>query len=209
MTEFIGHYENWRKTRIKKLVSILGHDFFKEAKILELGCGYGHVGKYFIDTYNSDVTFCEGSSRNEKGFKKLNPDKELIILDQDKSYNLKKKFDLVIHWGVLYHLKNWKKDLRCCLKHSNLISLETETLDSDVLKDKFERKESSANDQAVNGVGVRVPAKAIEKHLESLGCTYTRYDDVNLNSISHRYDWEVKNSKKTGAEFRRFWIVKK
>jgi len=209
MTEFVGHYHDWRKTRIKKLISILGHDFFKEATILELGCGYGHIGRHFIDTYNSDVTFCEGSSRNEKGFKKVNPDKELIILDQDKSYNLKKKFDLVIHWGVLYHLKNWKKDLRCCLKHSNLISLETETLDSDVLKDKLEKQENPVNDQAVNGIGVRVPAIVIEKYLESLGCTYTRYDDVNLNSVSHRYDWEVKNSKKTGSQFRRFWIVKK
>jgi SAM-dependent methyltransferase len=209
MTEFDGHYVDWRKKRIDKLVSILGHDFFKEATILELGCGYGHVGKYFIDTYNSDVTFCEGSSRNVRGFKKVNPDKELIILDQDTRYNLKKKFDLIIHWGVLYHLKNWKQDLRYCLNHSNLISLETETMDSDKLHHKLKRKENSANDQAINGIGVRVPATVIEKHLSSLGCTYTRYDDEDLNSKDHRYDWEVTNSKKTGCVFRRFWMVKK
>jgi hypothetical protein len=41
---FKGHYNNWRKTRIDKILSIFDKEFFKGKTVLELGAGHGDFG---------------------------------------------------------------------------------------------------------------------------------------------------------------------
>ncbi|TXJ11000.1 hypothetical protein [Brachyspira aalborgi] len=56
---FQDHYEYWRAKRIVAIVEHYGENFFKGKKILELGCGYGDIGKVLI-SIGAEVIFCEG-----------------------------------------------------------------------------------------------------------------------------------------------------
>jgi hypothetical protein len=58
-------------------------------------------------------------------------------------------------------------------------------------------------------IGSRPSAAHVEKVLRELGCTYTRYDDADLNFRYHKYDWEVKNTCSAPGGQRRFWLVRK
>ena len=202
---FEGHFIPWRKSRINKLISILGLEWFQGKKILELGCGFGHVGHELIKL-GCDVTFTEGRNQFINVIKKNNPDSNVYLVDNDENWMLGSRFDLIIHWGLLYHLKNWKQDLKNCLWHSSLICLETEVVDSE--EDiEIEVKETNY-DGALNSVGVRPSVGNIEKFLQSLGCEITRYDDSDLNAAYMKYDWKAGSFPgqwKLGH--RRFWMV--
>ena len=128
---FMDHYRGWRPKRISKIESIFGKEFFKDKTILELGCGYGDIGKHFVEKLGSIVTFAEGRQEHIPFIKENNPNSKVVLLDQEKLWNFDEKFDVIIHFGVMYHLKNWKQDLECALKHTDLIILESEIADSD------------------------------------------------------------------------------
>jgi SAM-dependent methyltransferase len=208
---FQGTYVEWRKTRIRKIEKIFGKDFFENKSILELGCGYGHIGKYFQETLKSKVTFCEGKEFFIDEIKRNNSDSEVITLDQDKPWDLNRKFDIVIHWGVLYHLDNWQQDLICAMKHSDLIFLESEVCDSDDENYEFKLDDHNGYDQALNKKATRPSASFIEKIIVQNDFSFERYDDADINHSKHRYDWVVKNKTENLNDYgkRRFWVVKK
>ncbi|KKL75414.1 hypothetical protein LCGC14_2055140 [marine sediment metagenome] len=212
---FSGHYNEWRKTRIAKLVSIFGKDFFDGKDILELGCGWGDIGEKFIEM-GATVTFCDVRQEHLDEVKKRMPNSITHMIDQDQPWNLDKKFDFVIHTGVLYHLSNWKQDLLCTLKHSNLIFLETVV--SNNRSDSFEKTQKENGwDQSPHNISKRPSAAYIEKFLTEQGVSFERYDDADINAYFHRYDWVVGgrlpkikmgSSSIQGAP-RRFWILRK
>jgi hypothetical protein len=88
---------------------------------------------------------------------------ETINLNQNRPWNLNRKFNLIIHWGLLYHLENWKDDLKHCLAHTNLICLESEIADSS--EDTHDEKITEAGyDKAFEGIGSRPSAYHVQKH---------------------------------------------
>jgi SAM-dependent methyltransferase len=208
---FKGDYINWRETRIKKIEEIFEKEFFINKSILELGCGYGHVGKYFQEILKSKVTFSEGNKSFIKHIQENNPDCEVLHLDQDKPWNLNKKFDIIIHWGVLYHLDNWKEDLLSTMNHSNLIFLESEVANSDDENYEFKLQDHDGYDQAVNTTGTRPSSNFIEKIILQNNFSFKRYDDISLNSEQHRYNWKVTNQTEIIEDYgkRRFWILER
>jgi hypothetical protein len=205
---FDGHYNHWRETRIKKIISIFGESFFKGKTILELGCGWGDVGRYF-QTLGAKVTFADGRQKHLDVIKKRDPLSNVLLIDQDKSWNLETTYDIIIHWGVLYHLNHWQQDIKCVINHSNLIFLETEVCDSDDVNLEIKVTEVSDYDQALNKTGTRPSPAMIEKFLSSLEVDYKRYDDSDLNSTFHIYDWNVSSSKEYRNGLRRYWIINK
>ena len=130
-------------------------------------------------------------------------------LNQNKIWELEKKFDIVIHWGVLYHLNDWKSDLISTLKHSDLIFLESEVSDSDDVNFDLKIKEKDGYDQALDGIGSRPSANNVELFIKNLGFDIERFDDENLNSTFHQYNWKVTNTNTWRHGLRRFWIIKK
>ena len=208
MERFGDHYNTWRQTRIQKVESLFGKEFFKNKTMLELGCGYGDIGMHF-DGLGAKVTFAEGRQEHIDVFKKRYPDKEIIQLNQEFPWDLERKFDIVIHWGVLYHLNNWQQDLLSLSRHTNLIFLETEVCDSDNEDIDLKLEPSDRYDQEMGSCASRPSANNVEKNLKQLGYKYTRYDDKDLNSGFHEYDWEVKNTDTWHYGLRRFWVVKK
>lgn len=203
---FSGHYLDWRAKRLTKLVSIFGEDYFKGKDILELGCGEGEFGENFIN-FGGDVTFCDGRQEHLVRLKNRLPNSTTHLIDQDAPWELGRKFDFIIHTGVLYHLSNWKQDLLCTLNHAPLIFLETIVPNNGA--DDYEQtlKENDKKfDQALNGQSIRPSADYIEKFLSEQGARFRRYDDADLNSGVHEYDWAV-GQRGNPHGYRRFWII--
>jgi len=219
MKPFMGHYVGWRTTRINKIIELFGKEFFDGKTLLELGCGYGDIGMFF-QSLGAKITLAEGRQEHVDEIKRRHKNIEVICLDQNKPWDLNRKFDIIIHSGVLYHLEHWKKDLECVLNHSNLLILESEVANRS--SDKFELLHiEQGHDQAISGQAIRTSAAYIEKELTKLGATFIRYDDSDLNYtdnskkrkkgyVWHMYDWKVDNN---GREWfrgqRRFWVVRK
>ena len=202
------HYVPWRVSRISKLVSILGgKEWFVGKRILELACAYGHTGS-ILQQMGATVTFAEGRREQYNEIKKKAGASPVIILDQDKPWELNQKFDLIIHWGVLYHLKNWERDLITTLKHSPLICMETEVVDLDDPYAQVESPENAGNaDLSMYGQATFPSPANIERVLTANLAKFIRHDDVDLNAGYHHYDWESKNSGKFGEGQRRFWFI--
>jgi len=208
---FRTHYISWRKTRINKIIEIFGEEYFKGKTLLELACGHGSIGREF-EKMGAIVTYAEGRQKHLDRVKKRYPKAKTILLDQDAPWNLNEKFDIILHMGVLYHLENWKEDLTRTLEHSNLVILESQVIDSlsdthEIRIDEYDR----GDDQALYGIAIKTSSLYIEKHLKSLNATFVRYDDKNLNSPPHIYDWisTRKNRNRCMMSGRRFWVIRK
>jgi SAM-dependent methyltransferase len=220
MVAFHNHYVDWRKKRIEKILKIFEKDYFKDKLILEVACGYGDIGKYFRENLGSRVVFTEGREEHLPFIKQNNPDSLVIHLNHENYWKLEdensnhKKFDLVIHFGLLYHLDNWKQDLVCALKHSNTIILETEVADTNEIKE-YKFYDPIGNDQSISESRkvTRPSAAYIEHVFQENEFSFTRYDDSDLNSSFHTYDWKVSDKDQTennfNKGFRRFWVATK
>jgi SAM-dependent methyltransferase len=204
-----SHYAKWREARINKLISILGKEWFKNKEILELACGFGDIGQK-LETFGATVTYTDGKAEHiEKTKQRTKKQDMCFLIDQDTNWNLNKKFDLVLHWGVLYHLNNWEQDLNIAIAHSKkYICLESEVSDSD--DPEFEAKvKEHWYDGAKNSVGSRPSPAKIEKVIKQNKSVISlkRYDHKDLNACYHFYDWKIGNTKKFPPGQRRFWFI--
>ena len=123
-----------------------------------------------------------------------------------KIYNLIYKYDLILHLGTLYHLKNWEKDLSCALSHSDLMILETRVYPFDLKKPFIYTDDYFDYDNPYNGLdnsfGV-FDEKFLLKQLDSLGCKWIQLDIPEMTTpalleddytyIKHIYGWDPKS----------------
>lgn len=136
-----------------------------------------------------------------------------IILDQDQDWSEvfgDKKFDLIVHWGVLYHLEHWKRDLEITIKHAHKICLETEVTDS-TDPDLVVTRAEQGSDQAIHGVGSYPSVAAIEKVFVDNGCQFKRFDNTDINFGPYQYDWAPQNTGRPSHHYaggqRRYWMI--
>lgn len=216
----VGHYEKWTELRIEKIEKIFGEDFLKNKKILEVACGFGDIGKYFRKKYNCDVTFTEGREENVFFTQKNNPDCKVLLVNHEYEWpSTLGKFDMIIHFGLSYHLDNWKNDLCSALDRTDLLIFESEVSDS--FNENFEIKfiDLDSWDQAVGKNGIKLATKASAKNIENVfrekNFNYIRFDTKDLDNGLHEYSWEEKGSVEnleTYSSFseiglRRFWVA--
>lgn len=197
--------KEWNDARTKKLISILGTEWFPGKRILEVGCGHGDNGKV-LEELGAHLTFTDGRALHIDVLK--SEGYEAFVMDQDAPWTIEGTFDLIVHWGVSYHLENWKQDLECALQHTSLLCFETEvrdTEDSAYVETVEEQREHY--DQALNGKGSRLSPNHLEAFFTSLGATFVRHDDPALNAGYMNYSWEAKNNSHFSTGQRRFWMV--
>jgi len=206
---FDGHYNEWRVNRVNFIKDLYGKSFFKDKTILELGCGHGHIGRYLQNQLGAKVTFCDGRQEHLDVVKEVAPTAETLCFDQNLPWDLNRQFDIVIHWGVLYHLDNWRQDLESTAKHTNLIFLESEVCDSEDPDFEIKLEQVDGYDQDLGKYSTRSSSSAIEEKLIDLGFLYNRFDSKKLNHDFHCYDWEPTNVNQTKKGYRRFWIAEK
>lgn len=207
--DFFHHdgQRDWNITRLNKLISILGKEWFEGKRVLEVGCGHGEIGKALMEL-GAYVTFTDGRQQAvdflwEEGF-------DAYVMDQDKPWTIHGDYDLIVHWGVLYHLDDWRQDLREALDRAPLICLETEIYDS--VDPSFEQKMDEPidrYDQALNGKGTIMTANCLQDYLLSIGATSVRYDDPGLDAGPMKYSWRDGSINGFSRGQRRFWIVRR
>ena len=117
-------YYTWKTNRVNRIIDLLGKEWFETKEILELGACTGQIGNEFKHL-GANLSFSEINPKLLNNLQKTFPNCPVYKIDQNKLYNLNKKFDLVLHLGVLYHIENWEQDLECALNHTNFLILDT------------------------------------------------------------------------------------
>lgn len=217
-------YSEWREKRINFLVEHFGEKFFKGKKILELGCGYGHISNYFHGL-GAKASCSDVRVGNIEFAQKQFPHLESRVVDINTEWPYKEnEFDIIIHFGVLYHLdcdllEHFKKLERSTKKW---LLLETEVVDSDDPQKCLRVKEKDQRDQSKSGFGVRPSPAMVEKLLSDVGFRSQMQKSSELNCHVGWYDWTPMNDgswtkKRPGSSsasvpkdgVRRFWICEK
>lgn len=211
---FDDHYIAWRQSRINTTLKYLQPSFWSTLNLLEIGCGYADVSNELFKRHLGlhSFTASEGSGDHVREMKKrqtkgtLANEINVFQHDCDQPWNPNNgSFDIIIHWGLLYHLKDPDSHLSDLLKYTKYMILETEVCDSDepICKNTHE----GGYDQALNGVGSRPSPVYIENVFKKNGFNFKRIDDAELNSSFHVYDWTPKNDGSYRNGIRRFWIA--
>jgi hypothetical protein len=200
---FSGHYENWRISRMKGIQKYISPDYLKSKTLLELGCGHADIGNMFHEL-GAIVTSSDVRKEHLEIVKQKYPHIKTLRIDADND-NIQEKYDIILHWGLLYHLNEIETHLEKISQKCDILFLETEVSDSDN-KEFYIRTNESGYDQAFNNKGIRPSPCFIENVLKKNGFQFKLIKDPILNSDFHCYDWEESNSNSWRHGLRRFWI---
>jgi hypothetical protein len=200
---FQHHYINWRHSRINCVKKYIGADYFKNKTVLELGCGHADIGNMFYEL-GAIITSSDARKEHLEVVKYKYPHIKTLYMDNDND-SIDENYNVIVHWGLLYHLGEIKLHLEKVLKKCDILLLETEVVDSDD-KNFFEQVDENGYDQAINGKGIRPSPSYVEEILKQNGFQYKLIKDPILNSDFHCYDWEITNLHLWKHGLRRFWI---
>ncbi|KKU68830.1 MAG: hypothetical protein UX89_C0001G0021 [Parcubacteria group bacterium GW2011_GWA2_47_16] len=120
---FEGHYTAWRSRRILTILDEYGHRYFDGKTALEVGAGYGDIGTFFREL-GCKITFLEGLASNVRMIKKRHPFIPVVRWDLNKGLP-PAHYDIVFHFGTLYHLTDPEYALREACRHCDCLILET------------------------------------------------------------------------------------
>jgi 2-polyprenyl-3-methyl-5-hydroxy-6-metoxy-1,4-benzoquinol methylase len=197
----IDYYKTWVEKRfsvIKKEITNVFKDpeYFSDKTVLELGALYGFFGTKFHES-GSNVTCYEGREENLEVLRSNYPFLKSHLVDCDK-LKINEKYDIILHAGLLYHLKNVKENLIECLNSCNLLILETENINSSENELIFEVENASSYcnlSSLTNSDATDIVSKTSRKYLETIfqenGFDYVLIKDGDLNLTPYVYDWEV------------------
>lgn len=200
---FSDHYQNWQKSRMNGVLKYISPSYFKNKNILELGCGYADIGNKFYEL-GAKITSSDARQEHLDIVNIKYPHIKTFQFDCDNE-KLTQKYDIILHWGLLYHLKNIKEHLNNVLNNCDILLLETEVSDTDDINYNINIYENGY-DQAYNNEGSRPSAKYVENILNKNGFEFKLIKDPILNSDFHIYDWNITESKIYKCGLRRFWI---
>ena len=196
---------NSNTARYNKLLKIFGDDWFEGKNILEVGAGHGTIG-IELKKKNANVVFTDGYVKHVEFLKSKGH--EAYVMDQDDFWTIDRKFDMVIHFSVLYHLREWKQDLLCAMATAPIVVLETE-VNNDV--DDLELADPDNYDQTINGIGIRPSWKNIEAHIMEHGGVFVRYDDADISVGYRNFTWNSEDADAKGYDVnkRRFYVIRR
>jgi hypothetical protein len=200
---FSDHYENWQKSRMEGLLKYISPSYFQNKNMLELGCGYADIGNIFYNL-GANIKCSDAREEHLEVVNKKHPHIKTFRFDCDNE-KLNEKYDIILHWGLLYHLKNIEEHLNNILDKCNVLLLESEVSDSNDINYNINIYEQGY-DQAYNNSGSRPSPKYIENILTKNGFNFKMIKDPILNSNFHIYDWDISETKIHKNGLRRFWI---
>lgn len=221
-------FEDWKNKRVQKIKNIFGNDWFVGKSILDMGCHHGDVGAEFLKL-GAYVEFSDARKENLEKISVVDFKTTTHVCDQEQPYRLK-QYDLLLHLGLLYNIKNWRQDLECALADNKMMILETMVLPEKGLAERtIEVPNNKTNDHGSYGNHISlISERCIEEHLTNLGCKFIKFSNHELNShgwmsenimIHHVYDWTYDTCKKVECERigntyniyhnRRMWLVLK
>lgn len=207
---FTGDYELWRVNRIRKVVELMGVDWDWQGKsVLELGAGYGEMGAFFADA-GADVTLVDGRVENlciaKLRYQRKLPDMKFVHRDVEADISDLGRFDVIIHFGLLYHISDVEKNIAMCTRMSDRIFLETEVLDSqDDREVRILHEDLKNYDTGLASDVSMISPFYIKRVFEENGMDVDIISDRSLNAGVHVYDWAHNNDSSWMRHRRRFF----
>lgn len=205
-----NHYSTFRAARFKVIDKYITNSFLQNKTLIEVGCANGHNGAEFLKRGCSSVTCTDARPEHFEVGRSLFPNITFNVLDCEND-SFDKQYDICLHWGTLYHLKNIEDNLMRVCKDVNYLFLETECCDSDdTINTYINEVDSYGGDQAKGGIGSRPSPSYVEKLLADNNFEFKRIKDTDLNCLYYLYDWAITNTKEfylNGIVFRGFWIA--
>lgn len=200
------YYPYWQYARFNFILENYPKHYFDGKTILELGAFNGFIGSKFGEL-GAQVTAVEGREENCELIRRQPKIKEVICADLDTPDWNFGQFDIIINFGLMYHLKlHHEKLLKNCINNSSLMFLESVIYDS--YEDELYCVKENGQDQSISDIGCSPTTSWIENRLKIEGTKFVKYANRKLNGNGHHYDWPDKDSKKLDRYARRFWIVK-
>ncbi|NNM72026.1 class I SAM-dependent methyltransferase [Enterovirga aerilata] len=203
-------YAYWRIKRINKILEIYGEDFFRGKRILELGSGLSDIGAFFADL-GAEVLCLEGRQETVRLARLKHRKVDRLRIEQhdlEQDFSRFGRFDLLIHFGLLYHIPDVDGHLSRCFAMADEIVLESVVCDS-TNPEKIVLVEGNSNviEECLHGTGSRPSPSYVERIAEENGFLVARHftSDLNVDRL-FVYDWEHKNDGNLGGwRNRRFW----
>ena len=197
-------YYSWQVNRITFVLEKYGENYFKGKKVLELACFEGGISQ-MLHNLGANLVSVEGLERNLNVCKQRYPHLTFIQKDLDlDQWDFDDHYDIIIHWGLLYHLRDPDSSMRHCLEHCDYLFLESLVIDYSTKYTSHVVEENKwGTDQSIHCMGSRFSAKYVENLFDNK--PFVRYDDAKLNSsYQPQYDWTESD---TGNIYRRFWVI--
>lgn len=200
---FDGMYDPWRESRLRGLRKYISPDVFEGKTLLELGCGHADNG-IALQSFGCKVDVTDAREEHLDVVRSRYPSLNVYKLDADHD-EIPKKYDIILHWGMLYHIAAVDTHMADVLSKCDILLLETEV--SDTTEIFTQTTNEAGPDQAFNGIGSRPSAGYIHRIFETHGFQYRMIKDSVLNSDYHIYDWEPTNTRQWKHGLRRYWIA--
>lgn len=201
---FEEHYIEWRSARMNCVNKYIDKNFFNHKTLLEIGCGYADIGNEFNEKHNCIVTSIDARKEHIDVVSERYPNLSTYVFDVDNE-DLQGNYNIILHWGLLYHLSNIERHLKNICSRCDYIFLETEVCES--LDDNFRLYiHENGYDQAFNNIGIKPSEKYVEKILKNNNFNFRIILDPILNTQSHNYTWVNSNNNNFIPGYRRFWF---
>jgi SAM-dependent methyltransferase len=139
--------------------------------VLEVGAGVGHLTRFFLDR-NCRIVATEGRAENADELARRLPEVDVHRADVEESLEHLGRFDVVLCYGLLYHLENPIRALRNMSEVcSDLLLIETQVCDTDVPVLRLEDEPTFVN-QSLRGFAHRPSPSYLAIALNRIGFDY-------------------------------------
>lgn len=206
----------YREAELARLANLFAHadlDRWRGLRVLEVGAGLGHLGDA-LRQVGFDVTSSDGRPEHVEKMRAAGKEAVVIDLDAIEPEQLT-GYDLVLSFGVLYHLAEPERFLNLCGEHARVLLLETAVLDrtEPVLQMVRESRGRRGQDQALDSKACRPSPAWVEETCRTAGFDSVRDISTPLANWSVGiFDWEARDDgsfKRDGLNFRKMWICEK
>ncbi len=144
-----------RATRLAGLFAAVDPGSLSGKTVLDLGCGHGHIGVR-LEKFGAHVVFVDGRPENIASLKRKFPLRKAFVCDVTSPEV--KRFgprDIVLAFGILYHLADPYVFLTNCSELAPVLFLESQVVDS-LDEEVVYVRDHQSSDQALYASGAGV-----------------------------------------------------
>jgi SAM-dependent methyltransferase len=208
-----GYYRESQLTRLLNLFAQVDLERWRGLRILEVGAGLGDLGDAFTQL-GFDVTSTDGRAEHVEAMRARG--RQAFVLDLDSTgVDEVGNFDVILAFGVLYHLARPEDFLRSCGKCARVLLLETAVCDrkDPLIQWVDEPGGWRGKDQALGRKGCRPSPSWVEGVCREAGFASVR--DISSSLGNWRigsFDWTPEDSgdwRRNGVNLRKMWVCEK
>ncbi len=207
---------HYRESNLTRLVDLFAHvdvERWRGMRVLEVGAGLGRLGDAFA-SLGFDVTSTDGRPEHVEAMKARG--RASFVLDLDRTgVDEAGDFELILAFGVLYHLAHPEEFLHSCGKVATVLLLETAVCDrrEPVVEWVSEARGWRGTDQALRGQGCRPSPAWVEATCREAGFDVVRDISSSLGDwTSGTYGWEPRDNgewRRDGVNLRKMWVCER